>query len=69
MQRLIFHLPGEQSVLFNDEDNIEQVVQDNTEKNKMFTAWMEDNKRYGDGRNLTYGEFPIHFVYHVDKRE
>ena len=42
VQRLIFHLPNEQSVLFNDEDNLEQVVEDNTD-NTMFIVRMEAN--------------------------
>ena len=46
-----------------------EVVKENIDKNTMFTTWIEANKTYGDGRNLTYDEFPMHFVYHVHKRE
>ncbi|VFQ95326.1 unnamed protein product [Cuscuta campestris] len=29
----------------------------------MFEAWMVTNTQYSEGHNLTYAEFPGHFVY------
>ncbi|GKV24803.1 hypothetical protein SLEP1_g34370 [Rubroshorea leprosula] len=35
----------------------------------MFEAWMEANRKYDDGRNLTYSEFPTKFVYNEGTHE
>jgi hypothetical protein len=34
----------------------------------MFTAWMEANKRYPQGRHLTYAQYPTMFTYDSDGR-
>ena len=46
MQRLNFHLPNEQLVFFNDDDQINNVVDANTEVKTMLLAWFETNKIY-----------------------
>lgn len=38
-------------------------------KKTMFEAWMEANKCYNEGRNLTYGQFPTQFVYNREKHQ
>lgn len=38
-------------------------------KNTMFLAWMEANKKYEQGRSLTYVNFPSTFVYDSSLRE
>jgi hypothetical protein len=30
-----------------------------------FLAWMEANKKYPEAKDLTYGEFPLKFVWHA----
>ena len=67
MQRLTFHLPHEQ-ILFKNEDRIVDVVNWNQDKDTMFLAWMETNKLYVDGKQLTYAEFPTRFVYNKDDK-
>lgn len=63
VQRLFFHLFNEQSVLFNDDQKIDKVLKKNKDMNTMFLAWFEANKKYAEGRQLTYAEFPSKFVY------
>lgn len=59
VERLKFHLPGEQSVVFQDEDVLDDVLENPSNKTSMFIAWMEANKIYPEAKYLTYNEFPF----------
>jgi len=50
-------------VLFKDDDEIDDTLKKNEDKNTMYLAWFEANKKYGEGRTLTYVEFPTKFVW------
>ncbi|MCH79314.1 helicase-like protein, partial [Trifolium medium] len=67
VERLGFHLEGEQSVIFPDDASIEEIVQKPYAKHTKFLAWMDANKQYPHARNLTYAEFPSKFVWKKDK--
>jgi hypothetical protein len=69
VQRLTFHLDGQQSVVFNDKEKLDSVHDKAIGRNTMFLAWMEANKIFEHGRSLTYMQFPSSFVYHVDLHE
>ncbi|XP_047962051.1 uncharacterized protein LOC125206878 [Salvia hispanica] len=66
VERLSFHLPNEQYVVFEDSEPLERVVNRNTVRESQFLAWMETNKKFVEGRNLTYAEFPTKFVWNTD---
>ncbi|KAK9740538.1 hypothetical protein RND81_03G042900 [Saponaria officinalis] len=68
-QRLSFHLPDEQSVLFGDEDMLEDVLDKPLIEKTMFIAWMECNLKFEEARHLNYVEFPTKFVWHKEIRE
>lgn len=68
VQRLLFHLPNEQGILFKDTERIDAVVERNQELGTMFLAWFEGNKKFEQGRDLTYAEFPSKFVYTKKQR-
>ncbi|XP_042067055.1 uncharacterized protein LOC121810326 [Salvia splendens] len=63
VERLSFHLPNEQHVIFNESDPLDNVLNRHTIHQSKFLGWMEANKIYSEGRNLTYGEFPTKFVW------
>ncbi|XP_061343010.1 uncharacterized protein LOC133289157 [Gastrolobium bilobum] len=63
VQRLPFHLPNEKSVVFNDHASITDVKTRAESRQSMFESWMDANKKYPEGRNLTYAEYPTQFVY------
>ncbi|XP_057421650.1 uncharacterized protein LOC130715548 [Lotus japonicus] len=63
VQKLTYHLPRKQVVLFKENEAIEDVLRRNIVKNSMFLAWMDANCKYVHGRQLTYVEFPELFVY------
>ncbi|CAH9134654.1 unnamed protein product [Cuscuta epithymum] len=69
VERLSFHLPNEQSIVFNDDQPLDLVVNTTSVRDSMFTAWMEANKTYPEARSLTYSEFPQKFVWNKKKRE
>ncbi|XP_074289497.1 uncharacterized protein LOC141614650 [Silene latifolia] len=59
IQRLRFHLPDEQSVVFNDEDPIDD---------SKFLAWMDCNKSSEEAQQLLYSQFPTKFVWKQEER-
>lgn len=63
IERLSFHLPNEQVVVFNGKDRINDVLNRPHVQNTKFLAWMEANKRYPEAKLLTYNQFPLHFVW------
>ncbi|KAK2440738.1 hypothetical protein QL285_012114 [Trifolium repens] len=67
--RLILHLDNEQTVYYEDDVDIESVVDETLQKDTMFLAWFEANKKYIEGRNLTYSEYPTKFVYSKKDRK
>ncbi|XP_058723889.1 uncharacterized protein LOC131595540 [Vicia villosa] len=66
VERLYFHLEGDNSVYYTDYELIDEVLEKPSVKESLFTAWMEANKTYPEARNLTYSNFLSKFVY--DKR-
>ena len=63
MQRLSFHLPGEQSVYFGDDAEIEDVINTEGSESSMFLEWMKSNKTEPKARGLTCSEFLGKFVW------
>ncbi|KAF7835770.1 putative AT hook motif-containing protein [Senna tora] len=68
VDRLSFHLPNQQGIIFQDDDNIDDVVANATMKQSKFIAWFEANKQYPIARNLTYSQFLTKFVFKHDSR-
>ncbi|XP_015971238.1 uncharacterized protein LOC107494716 [Arachis duranensis] len=63
VMRLTFYLPGEQNIIFKNDDDLEEIVKEEEGKCTMFLAWMEANKKFESGQILIYAEFPNQFVY------
>lgn len=61
--RLDFHLEDEQSVIFEDQEPIDNVVSRAETKTTKFKAWFEANKTYKWANDLTYAQFPSQFVF------
>ncbi|XP_006574078.1 uncharacterized protein LOC114416975 [Glycine soja] len=53
-ERLYFHLPSENSVIFEDDDDIDVLLSKPTIKESMFTSWLKANKIFHEGKYLTY---------------
>jgi hypothetical protein len=54
--------------VFKDNANLNNVLKFNNSKGTMFLAWMEANRKYHQGRHLTYTKFPTLFTYDSDGR-
>ncbi|XP_072064317.1 uncharacterized protein [Arachis hypogaea] len=67
--RLSFHLPEEQTVVFDDNVTLDKVQEKATVKESMFLAWFEAKKKYNSAKELTYVEFPSKFVWNAKERE
>lgn len=69
VERLNFHLPGEQNIVFEERDSIQRVIDRPGIEHSMFTAWMERNKICPIARKLSYAEFPTKFVWQQKDKE
>ena len=69
VEKLHYHLPGEQSVCYRDDAIIEEVMEKATLAQSMFLAWFEANKIYPEAQCLTYAEFPLKFVFNAQDRK
>lgn len=67
VERLSFHLPNEQSVVFKDNDPLDSVINRPSVEKSQFLAWMECNKTSEKARKLTYVEFPTQFSWKPEK--
>ncbi|KAL0339251.1 UNVERIFIED_CONTAM: hypothetical protein Sangu_1447200 [Sesamum angustifolium] len=60
VERLQYHLPNEQFIVFNEDDHLYDVVNHNGVQDTMLTKWFEANKKYPATRTLTYVQFRLH---------
>ncbi|KAL7604804.1 hypothetical protein Lser_V15G17766 [Lactuca serriola] len=66
--RLPFHIPGQQQIIYGEDDDIDDVLDKPSVASSMFTTWMECNAVNADARKLTYVEFLTKFVWHRGDR-
>ncbi|KAG5042773.1 hypothetical protein JHK85_007041 [Glycine max] len=63
IERLYFHLPGQQLVYYHYHENIDDVLSKQSVVESMLTSWMHGNQNYLEDKNLTYSKFVSKFVY------
>ncbi|XP_020272658.1 uncharacterized protein LOC109847832 [Asparagus officinalis] len=68
VERLPFHLPDQQSMIFKDSDDLNEIIDNIHAKKSKFISWMEANKLYDESKTLTYSEFPSHFVWLANEK-
>ena len=61
--RLSFHFRGEPTIVFNDDETIDDVISRPMNERSMFMSWMECYKQYDHARNNLYNEFPGSYVW------
>ena len=64
VERLPVHLPLENSVVFTEEDDLEEVIEDPNNLRTKLTSWLEANSKFPTAQQYTYIEFPEHFTWH-----
>ncbi|KAJ0523564.1 putative DNA helicase [Helianthus annuus] len=67
--RLPFHLPGQQHVIYEEFEEIEDVLDKPSVNASMFLQCFLCNQKYPAARQLTYVEFPTKFVWKSNKRK
>jgi hypothetical protein len=68
VERLSFHLEDEETVVYEEHEAIEDVINKPNIHRTKFLAWFEANKKYPEARDLTYGQFPLKFVWNKGDR-
>ncbi|XP_057734168.1 uncharacterized protein LOC130949476 [Arachis stenosperma] len=63
VQRLSFHFPGRNPILYEDGEDIDDILSKPGIDQLVFTAWMDANNSYSEAKKLAYSEFPRFFVY------
>ncbi|XP_028086979.1 uncharacterized protein LOC114287735 [Camellia sinensis] len=69
VERLQYHLPGEQSILFRDTDNIPSIINQPGVHETMFTRWFQANRDHVEANTLTYEEFPSSWVWNQKQKK
>nr|GEV24287.1 DNA helicase [Tanacetum cinerariifolium] len=67
VQTLAVHLENMQQLKFQSKDSLQSIVSNPTKKTTL-TEWLEYNRRYIDGRHLTYLNFPSEYAWHAADR-
>ncbi|WVZ96161.1 hypothetical protein U9M48_041832, partial [Paspalum notatum var. saurae] len=66
VERLHVHVPFENSVVFTEDDDLEEIIEDPNNLRTKLTSWLEANNKFPTARQYTYVEFPEHFTWHSD---
>ncbi|XP_071740753.1 uncharacterized protein [Rutidosis leptorrhynchoides] len=67
--RLAFHLEDQHSVIFDEAQLLEEVLEDPSVNVSQFLEWMKCNETNAEAKQLTYVEFPTKFVWNKDTRQ
>ncbi|XP_072071845.1 uncharacterized protein [Arachis hypogaea] len=68
VQRLSFHLSCRNPILYEDGEDIDDILSKLGIDQSMFTAWMDAKNSYSEAKELTYSEFPRFFVYNKKEK-
>ncbi len=63
VERLQYHLPNQQMVLFNDDDDVQKVATRSTISRMMLTEWFKTNQESKVAQSLTFDQFPQQWVW------
>jgi hypothetical protein len=66
VERLPVHLPFENNVIYSEDDNLEEVIQNPMNMTTKLTAWLQANVEHPLAKQYTYIEFPEYFTWHSD---
>jgi hypothetical protein len=58
IERLQYHLPNQQMVLFDDDDDVQEMVARSTISKTMLMEWFKTNQELEATRSFTFDQFP-----------
>jgi len=58
VERLQYHLPNQQMVMFDDDDDVQEVATRSAISRTMLTEWFKTNQELKVARSLTFDQFP-----------
>ncbi|CAI2190532.1 18424_t:CDS:2, partial [Funneliformis geosporum] len=65
VQKLAVHLPNHQTVTFSEEDNLYDIVNNETRYKTTLTAWFQENMNNIEAQNYKYTDFPVYYTWNV----
>jgi PIF1-like helicase/Helitron helicase-like domain at N-terminus len=63
VQRLAVHLPEQQSITFQDGDNLQNIVNYANERMTTLTAWFQENLENDVAHEYKYVDFPLYYTW------
>jgi hypothetical protein len=63
VERLQYHLPNQQMVLFDDDDDVQEMATRSAISRMMLTEWFKTNQESKAARSLTFDKFPQQWVW------
>ena len=63
VQRLAVHLPNQQSITFQDGDNLQHIVDYATTRMTTLTAWFQENLENIAAHEYKYTDFPLYYTW------
>jgi hypothetical protein len=63
VERLQYHLPNQQMVLFNDDDDVQEVAAQSAISRTMLTEWFKTNQKSEAARSFMFDQFPQQWVW------
>ncbi|CAN1298310.1 ATP-dependent DNA helicase PIF1 [Linum perenne] len=66
--RMNFHLPGQQYMIYEEDQSIEDVLAMHENKRTMLEAWMDINKQDAEARKYTFLQFPQYYVWNKKEK-
>lgn len=69
VERLSFHLLNQQYIVYDDSDDVSELIEKPWVCESQFLGWMSSNQIDLEARKLTYSQFPNKYVYNKSKRK
>jgi hypothetical protein len=69
IQRLAIHLPNQQTVTFQDGDNLQHIVNHAANHMTTLTAWFQENLENVAAREYKYADFPQHYTWNKSQHK
>ena len=63
VQRLAIHLPDQQSIIFQDRDDLQNVINHANKRMTTLTAWFQENLEDTEAHKYKYIDFPFYYTW------